>query len=622
MTRSLPLLVVGVSLTALAGCGPGEVGDGAAPGEIEWGLGAKADGICDPAGDLCWQTQDLRALRTVERMALEAGLGEQPAAAALEEAVIQAESLAHKLTGDELARLSAIADEVHGGDGGEDRASALLGELHGDVLARTRGTYVAAYAVPTGRAADLEAGGEPGDGKFDDISAEPADTGAADGYSEGVRESLQMLRDAGLGGRAYAATLELSGALDVEYEVLDRDAMTPPAGPSRRERVDDVIGRYRLVAGGIGTGSGLVSMIPVAGIPLSIPLEAAGIMSVHTRMTLEIASIHGWDIRDGANLYIATMFLLSDGDLSAVTDDLAAAPSLPAIIRRLGESLGVPVTTTMSVRMAGSVTSYATRYLLRKFREAIQGAAAEQAAEGVAHQILGWATMGLSALVSGAADYVVTDRLGRHVEVVSRPWVIDIPVEGLEYLGDAGARACFASALAAVLRADGQVDDLEARYFATFLDKPYYAGGGAWYELSEQERQDLSAELSPSAAPDASCLGQFDGEDPIDKLTILSHLYAAAGVSGAFSPEALGVYRGAVDQLDGSGWFSGPSVKDYHIDYVEQAAEIALSPDAVDWPSSYQRDIEELEVDDMLAFLASPGADVLADVECALSGGC
>jgi hypothetical protein len=615
--RRWTTVVLALAPAALApACGPAESGE-AEPAEIEWGLGAKADGVCDPRGDLCWPTDDLRAVRTVERMAIEAGLGERPAPAALEEAVAQAEALAHKLTDEELVRLGAIADEAYAGGLHEARALALLAELRDETLARARGAYLAATVVPTGRAAEAQR-----DGKVDDAHTEPVDVGAGDGYTEGMRESLRMLRDAGLGGSLYAAMMEMSGALDADYDVLDRDAMASLEGPSRRARVRDSIGRHRLVAGGVGTGTGLVSLIPIAGIPLSIPLEAAGIMAVHTRMALEISSLHGWDIREGANLYIVTMFLLSDDALDEVGGELAAAPSLPAVIRRLAADLGIPISTTMSVRLAGTITSYAASFLLRKARDAIVGEAAEQVVEGAAHQILGWATLGLSALVSGAVDYVVTDRLGRHVELVSRPWVVDLPVEGLAYLREPDARRCFASSLAAVLRADGQVEDREARYFAAFLEKPYYDGQGAWYELSRQERRELALALGPGADPDAGCLGRFKREEPIDKLAILSHLYAGAGVTGSFSPAALRVYRGAADTLDGSGWFDGPAVEPHEIDYVERAAEIALDPGSSSWPPTYRDAVSELSIDDILTYLRNPGRDVMQDVECGLAGGC
>jgi hypothetical protein len=616
MPRSIGFaLAVGIASLKLAGCDVAAERD---VGEIEWGLGDKADGLCDARGDLCWPTADLRAVRSLERLVLDAELGERPAVAALQEAVSYAEALAHKLTDDELVRVAAIADDAYAPGLDDARAHALLVKLRDDTLARARATYMAAFLVPTGRAAEADA-----EGKLDQLDANEDGLGAGgDGYSDGMRESLRMLRDAGLGGRAYATMMELTGALDVEYEVLDRDTLATRSGPSRRARIDETIRRHRLLAGGLGTGTGLVSMIPIAGIPLSIPLSAAGTMAVHSRMTLEISALHGWDVREGANLYVVSMFLLSDDVLGDVGEELAAAPSLPSIIQRVAMDVGIPVTTTTSVRLAGSVTSYTARFLLKRLRGAIAGEVAEQAARGAANQIIGWATLGLSALASGAANAWVTDRLGRHVEVVSRPWVIDLPVEGLAYLSEPEARSCYASALAAVLRADGEVAEVEARYFAAFLAKPYYDGAGRWYELSSAERRDLARALAPESRPDASCLREFRREAVIDKLTILSHLYAAAGLTGDFSPEALRVYGGAVTQLDGTGWFSGPRIDPYKLDFVERATEIVLAPGQASWPLAYREVIAELQVEDMLPYLADLPAEVLRDVDCARLGGC
>ena len=604
---------------ALAGACAADSSGESAPQEIEWGLGAKADGVCDSTGDLCWGTEDLRAVQAIDRLAIDVAVGERPAAAALEEAIARAESLSHKLHDDELIELGAITDRAFSGDLDEALAAELLAELRDETLLRVRGSYLAAASVPTGRAAEATA-----EGKFDELNdADEAGLGRDDGYSEGIRESLQMLRDLGLGGRAIAVALELTGSLDVDYEVVDRETLAALDGPSRRARIDRASRRYALGAGALGTGTGLISMIPVAGIPLSVPISAAGTTALNSRMTIDIASLNGWDIDEGANLYIVTMFQISDDVLDEVRDELAIAPTLPSVIRRVGNDLGIPVTTTLAVRFSGSVLTYSSRFLLKAVGDALAREAGERAAWAAAEQVVGWATLGLTALAAGAIDAWVTDRLARHVEVVSRPWLVDLPFEGLSYLDDAEARRCYGQSLAAVLRANGPLDERDLRYFASFLVKPYYDDDAErWFELSHAERLELLRLLGSDASNDASCLRDFRREHPVDKLTILSHLYAAAQLGGEPSAEALAIYHEAADTLDGTGWFNGPHLPEYEIGFVERAVELALAPAEASWPLAYRDAIAELTVEDMLSYLGEVPPELVDDALCAAQGDC
>ena len=77
-----------------------------------------------------------------------------------------------------------------------------------------------------------------------------------------------------------ATTVEYTGALDADggvahHEVLARRDARPGA------RIDAATRRYTLAAGALGTGTGLVSMITIAGIPPSVPLGAARTMALN-----------------------------------------------------------------------------------------------------------------------------------------------------------------------------------------------------------------------------------------------------------------------------------------------------------------------------------------------------
>jgi hypothetical protein len=612
-------VATGLGALVLAGACVADTSTESEPQKLEWGLGAKADELCDSRADLCWGTADLRAVQAIDQLAIDVAVGARPAPAALEESIVWAEALAHKLDDDELVQLGAITDRAFAGELDDALAGQLLAELRDEALLRVRGSYLAAASVPTGRAAEAVA-----EGKFDELEAtDEAGLGTDDGYSEGIRESLQMLRDLGLGGRAVAMALELTGSLDVEYEVVDRETLAALDGPSRRARIDRASRRYALGAGALGTGTGLISMIPIAGIPLSVPISAAGTTAINSRMTLDIASLNGWDINEGANLYIVTMFQLTDDVLADVTDEMAIAPTLPSVIRRVGNDLGIPVTTTLAVRFSGTVLTYSSRFVLRRVGDALAREAAERATWAAAEQVLGWASLGLTALAAGAIDAWVTDRLARHVEVVSRPWLVDLPVEGLSYLDDPQSRRCYGQSLAAVLRANGSLSERELRYFTTFLLKPYYDDDGErWFEISNAERLELLRLLAADAPADTSCLRNFRREHAVDKLTILSHLYAAAHLGGEPSDQALAIYAEAVDTLNGTGWFSGPHLPEYEINFVQRAVELALDPSQASWPLAYREAIAELSVEDMLPYLSEVSPELLADAECIAHGDC
>ena len=103
-----------------------------------------------------------------------------------------------------------------------------------------------------------------------------ADDGSCDPRDDLCWSSQDSLRMKRILGQAYALLLELSGVLDVDFEVLTRDvffAWDPalgreaPRGPSRYERSEAIIFRTSLYAGGVGAAVGLVRTISIATIP-------------------------------------------------------------------------------------------------------------------------------------------------------------------------------------------------------------------------------------------------------------------------------------------------------------------------------------------------------------------
>ena len=538
----LRLWLVVLSLVA-ASCETGPASD------LDWGLGEKADDLCDPTAPLCWTTADLDAIdRFTEARSIYAGGDIERAAA---EARAALESLSHKLEPDELDALDAA------------RSWPELAE----VGARLADSHLVAHAVALGRSIEaIEAG--KGDELDDGAAGDPASA------------SLEKLKRSNAAGRVYGTLIQMSRAHRRDYEVIDRDNFRP-SGPSRDERVDRAIARRKTESGLVGIGSGLVSL--AGGTLLAVPAELAAVFSIHARLAFEIAGAHGWDIHAGDNLYVVSTLLLTDGELAGFDDELATVPSLPAMLRALGRDLGLPITSTLATSLTANAVAFAVRILARKAAEILGAAAAEQLGKAAAKQVLHWASLGLGVIASGAANYHVTGKVGEHVAVLTRPWLIDLPLEGTEYLDTPSRRACHARALGTIALADGRIAARERDMIDTLMAKPYYLGDGRWGRLTSSAVSTLLAEFDAGGGLD--CVEQFADLGSRRKLAILSHLYGMAVIDRQLDPREESAYRPARDVLDGDGWFDGPEINPLHLRFVERAVAraVTIEYDIFDW---------------------------------------
>jgi hypothetical protein len=530
----------------VAGC------DVAGVGELEWGIGDKADGLCDPAAPLCWTSADLDAVARLDlSRETYAGGGDQQAAA---EARAALRALGHKL---EPAELDAVESA------GDWPALAEVG-------ARLVDSRLAAHAVGLGRALEAQAVG-----KGDEVDGESPDPEVG-----GAAASLERLKRENAAGRVYGTLIELSRAHRGDYRVIDRDRFEP-VGLSREALVDRALTRKKIEAGLVGVGSGLVSL--GGGAILAIPAEAAGVFALHARLAFEISSIYGWDINEGDNLFVVATLLLTEGELEGFDDDLAAAPTLPALMRALGRELGLPITSTLATRLTAKAIAFGVKLLARKAAALLGSAAARELGKAAAEQVLHWASLGLGVIASGVANVYITDKVGDHVAVLTRPWLIDLPIEGSDHLDTPAARSCYASALGAVAAADGEISAREQDMFEVLLDKPYDLGDGRWIHLGPVETEALRADFAAGA--EVVCLDRFEDLDARRKLIALSHLYGMAVIDRQLDPRELAAYEPARDLLDGSGWFDGPEINPLHVQFVERAVARAVTSeyDLLEW---------------------------------------
>lgn len=610
-------------------CGGGADEPGDEP--IEFGLGGKADAVCDADADLCWNDDDAATMRELLRAQDDVVLGVAPKHSA-RHVVDMARGLRHKLDDEELAALDAAESEIDGlADDDIEGAVAALTTMQETALRRVIGTYYAAHMVPVGQAA--ESGG-----KFDDTEdSTPDDATAVEGLTPGMQESLQLLRDSGVTGIAIVEMYKMTGVLDRDYELVNAinfgefDAVTGnviPRGISREAKVDQIISKYRKAAGWVGAGSGLVGLVPIAGIPLSISGETIALFKLHAQMSFEIASVYGWDIREGNNLFIMSTMFMSETALAEIGDVLASNVIVPLLAKRVAAKLGIELSADIAKQIANRSVSNLMQFFSRKAQQELAEAALEAGAKGVGKQLLGWATLGLTVLVSAGFDYVTTDLLGRHMKVVSKKWMHDLLMEGTSFLSMPHARDCAMRAMAAVAWEDGELTDEERNLFMAFLAKPYNADEESWFHLDSSEKQRQGAMVAAWPLEDSQeavkeCLeDEFQSSLDQHRVSLLGHIYAMVNIDQHYTDGERAFYEDIRDGLDGSGWFDGDAIDEVRMDYVERAIYITLNPNTIEVSPELQEVTETLLVEDVLPYIAEPHEQTKADFECGMAGNC
>ena len=610
-------------------CGGGADDDGEDP--IEFGLGGKADAVCDAEADLCWNDDDAAAMRELLRAQDDVVLGVAPKHSA-RHVLDMARGLRHKLTAEEIAGLDAAEREIDGlADDDIDGAVAAITTMQETALRRMVGTYYAAHMVPVGQAADAG-------GKFDDTDdSSPDDATAVEGITPGMQESLQLLRDSGVTGIAIVEMYKMTGVLDRNYELVNAinfgefDAVSGniiPRGISREAKVELIISKYRKAAGWVGAGSGLVGLVPIAGIPLSISGETIALFKLHAQMSFEIASVYGWDIREGNNLFIMSTMFMSETALAEIGDVLASNVLVPILAKRVATKLGIELSVDIAKQIANRSVSNLMQFFSRKAQQELAEAALEAGAKGVGKQLLGWATLGLTVLVSAGFDYVTTDLLGRHMAIVSKRWMHDLLMEGTSYLSMPHARDCAMRAMAAVAWEDEELSDEERNLFMAFLAKPYNADEESWFHLDSSEKQRQGAMVAAWPVEDTEeavkeCLeDEFQDSLAQHRVSLLSHIYAMVNIDQHYTDGERAFYEDIRDGLDGSGWFDGDAIDEVRMDYVERAIHITLNPNTIEVSSELREVTETLLVGDVLPYIDEPHEQTKADFECGMAGTC
>ncbi|MBW2464826.1 MAG: TerB family tellurite resistance protein [Deltaproteobacteria bacterium] len=634
------ILVLGISGLLLSACAAPTGTENPADADIDFGIGSKADeGGCDRASDLCWTSADADTMRLLMRLENDVLLQEGHMPTALGTIVGLARQVEHKLDDQELEQLTRLDATVAAlpRDMASEDAVGVLADMQASVLSRVKATHYAAFMVPIGRRAERDLAGGADD---------PTDTGADDGadsdnpfYTVGMQESLRLLRDNGALGKSYAWMLEASGVLERDYTVVnannfgtydaDHDVIIP-LGMSRDEQVDRIVNHYKWAAAQVGVVAGAEALIPIAGVPISIAHETYALFRLHAQMAFEIAAVHGWDIREGRNLFTVSLMVMTVGAITEVADVFAANAILPIVARTLASRLGVTLPLHQLERdLAQRSVTMLLRIFSRKSQQKLAGAALRQGVRGISSQLLGYATLGLAVFASGALDYAATVAVGRHVETIAKRWFGDMMMDGTSYLAGPSPRDCMFKAFDAMIWADGTLAEREKNLFMAMMNKPYRTDESTWLHLAPTERIRHSRNLA--AARDQTdtmrdaltCAeNEFQRTMPRHRMALLAHLYAMANVDTEEHPEERAFYDRLTAQIDGHGWFDGSELDIDQLQYVERSVYVSIYPGVIEVGSEHSEAVAAILPEEVMPFLATPGVEVSRDFRCGYEGVC
>ncbi|RLB45280.1 MAG: hypothetical protein DRJ42_30260, partial [Deltaproteobacteria bacterium] len=515
--------VIDAKLTLLlavltAGCAaPIAPADDATDAEIEFGLGDKADGFCDARALLCWPGRDSEALRRYfsAQDALLVGAGDDgEQARAL---LLALDEVGHKLEPAEVEALPALRARAASADAEltQDERIALVVAVHREAGGRVATGYLSAHAVPLGASAS--------DDRADDGSRASSDLPSILTDPD-VIDSLRELRGTGPFGYTYALLMEHTGVLDVDVNVWDEEF---PFSEPREARISRIIDRYTNLATRDEILINLESLIPYAGIPLSIAHGAIAHFRHRMRMTIEIAAAYGIDIREGQNLLLVTgavMSTLEIPELRGLFGGVFALPVLAKIAIRVG---GVLDPRALLRRLSRRMINALLARLYREGAELVARTTVRRVGVGAARQILGYATLGLTMIADVVLTRAVTRGVGEHVDATIRPWGSGMLTENGAIVAGLEGAQCVAEVLGAAMSIDGEIEEPERQLLAAHLSRSVWTEG-RWRPLTDTATYDMQADAAARGASRGSlgdCLeDRYRGEPRGDRMAVLSWL--------------------------------------------------------------------------------------------------
>ncbi len=557
-----------VVLALVVGCAT-SVHDPTEAGRVEFGLGDKADGACDPHALLCWNREDAEALRRYFRAQDDLLVGAGDDGARARDLILAIDEVSHKLEPAEVEALPALRARAAalGGAVSDAERTALVVDVHQRAAGRLATGFISAHVVPLGAS----------------VHDSPADDGDDHDELPRVRDdpdvvaSLALLRDSGPFGYVYALMMEHTGVLDVDVELWDEEF---PFSEPREARISRIIDRYvgRTTRDEIIVN--LESLIPYAGIPLSVSHGVIANFRHRIRMAIEIAAAYGIDIREGQNLLLVTGAVLSAmeiPELRGLFGGIFALPALAKIAVRVGGLLDPrAVLRRLFRRMIDSLV----RVLVREGASLAARATGRAVAIGTTRQVLGYATLGLTMVADVMLTRAATRGVGQHVDATIRPWGEGILTEDGAIVADDEGALCVARMMGAAAAVDGVVSDGERQLVAAHMSRSVWDGGSfspLVYRVG-YPAQARAVGVGVRTGSFASCLGdRYHGVERRDRMAVLSWLLTVFAVDGRISEAEDATFENAVELLRGDGWFGdGDAIEDAHLTSMRARIETSL----------------------------------------------
>lgn len=541
------LLVPVLGAAACIGMGP-QTEDGT------WGVGPNPG--CDPSADHCWPEADRNAFVDANNGMNEVvGVDPSDRSFRIRTALGRVRDISHKLNANEVAALDEIevrlADQA---DLSDETAAATVGEIKDRVTGRLQQGMMQAHFAPiesdvVGIAEGNLACEQTGVG-----CAGPDDTTPIEiptKYPQGMQDALDQIASSSLFGKTVVEMLLMNGALDMDYEVENARLFGEydevnhriyDSGLSPSARVDRIVERARGLAGLAGAVAGSESLVPLAGIAISIGHEEYMLFEIHAKMAFRIAQVYGWDIKSGPALISVITLIMEDGFLLEGTDILLSNIAVPLIVRKVGARFGYHTADQIVKNLTGNVSRRLLAIISAKARKKLTEEVVENGTKAVARQLFGWLTFGATIAISAGADYYFTWLLGHRIKNAAARWLGDLMHQGSTYLGNDAARECAFQAWARAATVDGRVSDEERKLYKAYMANEYWLSETLKFSLAPSEQQAHATTLrttwenrsDPNFGQEADeCLAtHFEGADEQHRVTLLAYVWAMVNIDG------------------------------------------------------------------------------------------
>jgi hypothetical protein len=364
-------------------------------------------------------------------------------------------------------------------------------------------------------------------------------------WPAGVRDAVGQIAGAGVLGQALATLLVTSGVLDSDYAALNA-GLDPST--SIEARVDRIVDDAENASTWAGAVTGAETLVPFAGIGISIAHEEWWMLTIHVKMMLRIGQLYGWDLTDGATLLAALSIVMQDGLLPDGTDVVVPSVTAPVLMRQSRTRFGVWTASRVGSFLALKAGRWIVQMLQRRAAERLTTQVVRAGSKAVAQQVLGWLTAGAGIAIGAVGDRLLTTILGRRAAQTGKRWLGDLAREGSVYAADDSARACAFEAFAAVATSDGALSDLELRLYQALVARPVWT----WDEQVDRA-QTLWALADRARSPALACVDRaFGGQPGRERRTLLAATFALAAIDGRETQAERAVHDDLRRRLEGT----------------------------------------------------------------------